>query len=313
VCGIIASDLERFLGEPVINVAPIPQGHSGFTYWVDLKDRRAVLRVPPRGARITGTADIPRQARILDALHAAGLPVPAVLARSSEPIVDGRPFYLLEAVDGVRIDQLDIRERNRDLALRVVDLMKSLHSVPLSQTGLVDEAPVSAEDEVVRWTSVLERGRSEHTKSGADLEARLLRKLPAPQTPCLVHGDFHYGNLLFKEQRIVGILDWEIAQLGQPLVDVGCLALVGRMTSTSKHPPPGGIGIATSISEIAVAYGLNQGQELTWYLALAYYKYAAIYAYNLMLHLRGKRHDPVYVEQIDAIPHFLSEGIGLLS
>src|SRR3989440_12567412 len=99
----IRKDLGAQIKEDVREVRPIPEGHSGFTYWVDLDGRRAVMRLPPPGARIAGPADIPRQGRLIDALHRHGLPVPAVLRSTAEPVVDGRPFYLLEAVDGVRI------------------------------------------------------------------------------------------------------------------------------------------------------------------------------------------------------------------
>ncbi len=99
----IRSDLERALGQRVRSIRPMPEGHSGFTYWVELEDRRAVMRVPPPGARVAGPADIPRQARLMAALHRHGLPVPGVIAASEEPVVDGRPFYLVEAVEGDRI------------------------------------------------------------------------------------------------------------------------------------------------------------------------------------------------------------------
>src|SRR5207247_5453033 len=101
---VIRADLAGALGEPVLDVQPIPEGHSGFTYWVELSGRRAVLRLPPPGARIAGPADIPRQARIMAALHAEGLPVPAVVASSDDAVVDGRPFVLMEMVHGDRVE-----------------------------------------------------------------------------------------------------------------------------------------------------------------------------------------------------------------
>src|SRR2546429_9381954 len=100
----IRDDLAGAIGERVLELQPIPEGHSGFTYWVDLAGRRAVMRLPPPGARIAGPADIPRQARLIQALHARGLPVPGVLWTSDQPVVDDRPFYLLEAVEGSRIE-----------------------------------------------------------------------------------------------------------------------------------------------------------------------------------------------------------------
>jgi len=95
---MIRADLGRAIAEPVLDVRPIPEGHSGFTYWVDLEGRRAVLRLPPPGAKIAGPADIPRQGRIMQALHAQGIPVPAVLAMSADPAVDGRPYVLMEVM-----------------------------------------------------------------------------------------------------------------------------------------------------------------------------------------------------------------------
>ena len=101
---MIRADLGRAIAEPVLDVRPIPEGHSGFTYWVDLEGRRAVLRLPPPGAKIAGPADIPRQGRIMQALHAQGIPVPAVLAMSADPAVDGRPYVLMEVMPGQRIE-----------------------------------------------------------------------------------------------------------------------------------------------------------------------------------------------------------------
>src|ERR1700694_4707238 len=101
----IRADLAAQIKEPVREVRPIPEGHSGFTYWVELEGRRAVLRLPPPGARIAGPADIPRQARIMAALNAQGLPVPAIVATSADPVVDGRPFVLMETINGNRVEQ----------------------------------------------------------------------------------------------------------------------------------------------------------------------------------------------------------------
>src|SRR5215510_8745156 len=136
---LIRADLERVLGEPVRSVRVIPEGHSGFTYWVDLDGRRAVMRLPPPGARIAGPADIPRQGRLMDALHRQGLPVPAVLRMTDEPVVDGRPFYLLEAVDGDRIEKVVGTFPDVQLAGSAVRVLKQLQEVPVAETGIGEE------------------------------------------------------------------------------------------------------------------------------------------------------------------------------
>src|SRR2546421_1530782 len=112
----IRKDLGAQIKEDVREVRAIPEGHSGFTYWVALDGRRAVMRLPPPGARIAGPANIPRQGRIMGALNKAGLPVPALLAASDEPAIDGRPFYLVEAIDGVRIEKVSGTVPDREIA-----------------------------------------------------------------------------------------------------------------------------------------------------------------------------------------------------
>src|SRR5665213_3302878 len=150
----IQSDLEaqcrERLGRPqlrVISVDPIPEGHSGFTYFVNIDDgdgpRRFVLRLPPPGARIAGPADVVRQGLIMAALHAAGLPVPAIPVLTSDPVVDGRPFVLMDAVEGDRIEKAGLEQKPLAIAQSAVDVLKSLHALPLDRTGIGDEAPVS--------------------------------------------------------------------------------------------------------------------------------------------------------------------------
>src|SRR5665213_2779596 len=150
----IREDLElqcrERLGRPglrVLSIDSIPEGHSGFTYFVSIDDdgeqRRYVLRLPPPGARIAGPADVVRQGRIMAALHAAGLPVPAIPVLSSDPVVDGRPFVLMDAVEGDRIEKAGLEQKPLAIAQSAVDVLKSLHALPLDRTGIGDEAPVS--------------------------------------------------------------------------------------------------------------------------------------------------------------------------
>ena len=103
-------------GLSVTSLVRIPEGHSGFTYFVDVDEgpyRRMVLRLPPPGAQPKGPADVARQGRIMSALHERGLPVPEVPVICEDPdALDGRPFILMEAVDGVRADVAASRHPN---------------------------------------------------------------------------------------------------------------------------------------------------------------------------------------------------------
>ena len=309
VAQVIARDLAACLGEEVRAVTPIPEGHSGFTYWVDLGGRRAVLRLPPPGARIAGPADIPRQGRLMAALNRAGLPVPAVLAMSDQPVVDGRPFYLVAMVDGERIEAVTDSVPGEDLARAAVRVLRRMQPLPLAETGIGHEAPSTLDAELTRWSWLMERAPAELTGRAPRLAELLVAAPPRERPPVLVHADFHYGNMLFRQAEVVAVLDWEIAEVGQPLLDLACLAVVAR----SSGNVPGGGTVVVSDRELLEMYGGADTGEFTWYLALSFYKYAAIFGYNLMLHRRGKRPDPSYEERTGTIMDFLDTGIELLS
>ena len=317
----IRADLEAQcrdrLGRPglrVISVDPIPEGHSGFTYFVTIDDgggpSRFVLRLPPPGARIAGPADVVRQGRIMAALRASGMPVPAIHVMSSDPAVDGRPFVLMEAVEGRRIETTGVEQKPLEIAASAVGVLKNLHALPPDKTGIGDEAPIGLQNEMLRWLWLMERAPQELTGRAGDLGDLLVTRVPAEQAPTLVHGDYHYGNMLFRGAEVVAVLDWEIAQIGQPLLDLGCLCIVSHRRRYEGAPNPGG-SIDVAVEDLYRLYGADAG-EMRWYLAMSLYKYAAIFGYNLMLHRRGKRPDPMYEALTDTIVGMIDEGIALL-
>ncbi|HLQ15587.1 MAG TPA: phosphotransferase family protein [Candidatus Eisenbacteria bacterium] len=300
----------------VTAIEPIPEGHSGFTYSVTVErgggNTRYVLRLPPPGARIAGPADVVRQGRIMAALHTAGLPTPAIPAMSSDPVVDGRPFILMEAVDGVRIERAAATNKALDITTSAVGVLKRLHALPLNQTGIGDEESVGLQSEMMRWAMLMQRAPEELTVRAGVLGGLLAVKLPVERAPTLVHGDYHYGNMLFRGSQVVAVLDWEIGQIGQPLLDVGCLFIAAIRRQYQRAGNPTG-AIDVSVEDIYRLYGADPG-EMRWYAAMSLYKYSSILGYNLMLHRRGKRPDPMYEGEVmtTTIVGMIDEGIQLL-
>jgi aminoglycoside phosphotransferase (APT) family kinase protein len=299
----------------VLDVEPIPEGHSGFTYFVHIDDgtgpRQYVLRLPPPGARLAGPADVVRQGRIMAALHSAGLPAPAIPVQTADPVVDGRPFVLMEAVEGSRIEKAGAEQRPLDIAGSAIQVLKRLHALPLDKTGIGEEAPVTLQAEMLRWLWLIDRAPQELTKRAGELGALLAERVPRERAATLVHGDYHYGNMLFRGPEVVAVLDWEIAEIGQPLLDLGCLCIVSVRRHYEGAPNPGG-AIDVAVEDLYKLYGADP-DEMRWYLALSLYKYASIFGYNLMLHRRGKRPDPMYEGLTDTIVGMIDEGIALLA
>jgi aminoglycoside phosphotransferase (APT) family kinase protein len=320
----IRDRLERYCrlqrGDPglrVVSIEPISEGHSGFTYYVGLevgrRPERMVMRLPPPGARIAGPADVVRQGRIMASLHAAGLPVPDVPVLCDDPdVLDGRPFILVELAPGVRIEKTMGRFPDHEIAASAVSVLRRLHELPIERSGIGDEEPQPLEAEMVRWAWLMERAPEELTGRAPVLGGLLAESRPQARSATLVHGDYHYGNMLFEGSQVVAVLDWEIAQLGQPLLDLACLCVVAQAGRLGMDRIPGGGSVVIPDQDLMDMYGAP-APEFDWYLALTYYKYASIFGYNLMLHRRGKRPDPIYEERTGTIVQFIEEGIGILS
>ncbi len=306
----IRADLETALRAHVQSLEAVPQGHSGFTYFVKTDGGDFVLRIPPPGTRIAGPADVVRQGRIMAALHDAGLPAPAIRMMSIDPVIDGRPFILMERVEGARIEPTAEREEPIKIAASAVETLKRLQALPLERTGIGDEDAVDLRAEMMRWAMLMQRAPEELTSRAGELGGRLAAEVPEGRAPTLVHGDYHYGNMLFRGHEVAAILDWEIAEIGQPLLDLGCLCIVAIRRQYQGAPNPGG-AISVSMDELFDLYGVSAA-EMRWYAAMSLYKYASIFGYNLMLHRKGRRPDPMYEGLTDTIVGMIDEGISLL-
>ena len=299
----IRADLEAFLGFRVDTLMPSPEGHSGFTYFVETERGPYVLRLPPPGTRIAGPADVVRQGRIMAALHAAGLPAPAIAKMSTDPVIDGRPFILMERGPGVRIEKAAREHDPRAIAHSAVEVLQRLQALPLDQTGIGDEDAVPLQVEMMRWGALMQRAPDELTGRAGELGGLLASQVPDARPATLVHGDYHYGNMLFTGAEVTTVLDWEIAQIGQPLLDLGALCVVA-----GRHPGDWPVVEQRDLFEL---YGVDAA-EMRWYIAMTLYKYASIFGYNLMLHRKGRRPDPMYEGLTDTIVAMIDAGIELL-
>lgn len=309
----VARSLEQvWSGSTDVRLTPVAESHSGFLYWVeatvDGAATDAVLRLPPPGARPVGAADVARQTRIMTMLATTGVPVPPIIAHSAEPVLDGRPFLLMEKVDGdpVRAALATMsREEVVAASFATIDLVAA---VPAADTGIGDEEAADPEESVRRWQALRERAPQELVGRAPELERRLL-STPAPRGWVrLVHGDFHPGNLIFRDGSVVAVLDWEIAGLGVTAADKADLCLMGIRARFGEAYS----GAAYAIPlDVMVTMAAEPGFDRV--LATACHKYASILGYNLALHRRGKRVDPAYEGLTATIPGLIDVGLELLS
>jgi aminoglycoside phosphotransferase (APT) family kinase protein len=299
----------------LVEVVPAPGGHSGFTYLVRLEggtvDRQAVVRVPPPKARPSGSADVVRQGRIMAALGAAGLPVPAILAvADGGQTASGRPFVVMEMVVADPVDLASRTLAPERLLRAAVDVLHRIAALPEGLTGLEQDPSSSPAGQVDRWEILMRRGPAELTEGAGALAAALRASAPPAGRIGLVHGDYHFANLLFRNGEVAAVLDWEIAQLGPPEIDIACLAVSAIRRRFPADPNPGGQP-AIKLDEVMSAAGPDY-TNLEWHVASGCYKYAAIMAYNLDLHRRGRRVDPVYEQLTETIRSLIAQGAHLI-
>jgi aminoglycoside phosphotransferase (APT) family kinase protein len=301
-----------FESASVTSVEAAPAGHSGFTYFLrlDVDPGMAVVRVPPPGARPLGPADVVRQGRIMAALHAAGLPAPEVVAmKNAGETRSGRPFVLMRMVAGENVEQAALGQPPATLLHAALDVLDRIRRLPIKETG-IDQDPIHPPvRQVDRWEPLMARGPAELVSRGPELATRLRQLAPARGEAVLSHGDYTLGNLLFAAGSVVAVLDWEIAELGPPEVDLACLcvsALRRRFPGVNR----GGEVDVTVDQVLAAASGYR---SMDWFLAAGCYKYAAILAYNLDLHLRGRRVDPIYEGLRETIKSLIDSGLQSLA
>ncbi len=219
--------------EPLV-VEQFPSGHSNLTYLVKDAQREWVLRCPPKGAKtIKKGHDMGREYRILSRLCDVYPKVPRPALFCEDESIIGTPFYVMERLNGIILRSEIPKEMNftvedfRTLSENFVQNLVTLHAVDIEATGLVDighpEGYVTRQ--VKGWTD-----RYGHAKT-EDVPAirRLIEWLPKNKPPevahaSMIHNDYKYDNLILAPNNpteIVAVLDWEMATVGDPLMDLG--------------------------------------------------------------------------------------------
>jgi aminoglycoside phosphotransferase (APT) family kinase protein len=223
----------------------------------------------------------------------------------------GRAVALMHRVHGVTWEQVAADHSHRYVAEQAVQALHGLRELPVEATGIADDPVLTNEAEVERWAALASRCPHWLQPGVEELKAKLLGDVPQQAGVSLVHGDFHYSNLLFADGKPVAIFDWEIATLGDPLTDFGCLAVASLRRRYHPEPNPTG-DVEITLADLADLYGV--GPELaSWHVAASAFKYSVIIGYNLQLHLRGKKLDPIYTQLTGTARRLLVDGAEILA
>jgi aminoglycoside phosphotransferase (APT) family kinase protein len=219
----------------------ISGGASNLTIGVTVGDTELVVRRPPVGAFLPSANDVSREYRYLSALKHTDVPVPEVLAYCDDESVIGAPFYVMRRLHGLVPHEPEVLahlspSEARTAGIRFIDVLKRIHTVDIDAVGLGDAAKRTGylERQVSRWTDQWHRAKEEDDPVIDELSTKLNASIPASGAATIVHGDYRLGNVMFDGADIVGVFDWEMATLGDPLADIGYTLL---WWGTDDRPP----------------------------------------------------------------------------
>lgn len=219
-------------GEAPIEITQFPGGHSNLTYLVRVGGRELILRRPPHGSAVKGAHDMSREYQVLSRLAPVYAKAPKPVLFCQESAVLGAEFYLMEPIRGVILRRdppsglpwdAGVAERLCDAFIRT---LAELHAIDYQAIGLGDFGKPEGyvERQVQGWKKRYEAAQTEEISEIDELAAWLIANMPSDSAPALIHNDFKFDNLVLDPAdptRVIGVLDWEMATIGDPLMDLG--------------------------------------------------------------------------------------------
>jgi aminoglycoside phosphotransferase (APT) family kinase protein len=213
------------------SIQQFPSGHSNLTYSVQLGGRHLVLRRPPFGSKVKSAHDMGREFRVLSKLHSVYPPAPEVLLYCDESLL-GVPFYVMEPISGIilrRDPPLDLGftpDTAHRLCESFVDNLARLHALDYQAAGLADLGKPQGylERQVRGWIERYHGSKTHEIPEVAQISEWMQRCLPSSSGAALIHNDYKFDNVVLDLNdltKIIGVLDWEMCTIGDPLSDLG--------------------------------------------------------------------------------------------
>jgi aminoglycoside phosphotransferase (APT) family kinase protein len=236
--GLNADILNKWLSEnaprvgQIVRIHQFPGGFSNLTYLLETDRGTFVLRRPPVGANIKSAHDMDREYRVLSLLRPVYDRVPAPLAFCADEAVIGAPFYIMEYLQGVVLRPGQVAENTlteaqwRQMGKALIDNLATLHSLEMEKSGLISLGKPEGyvERQVEGWVKRYFAAQTDDIASMQNLSEWLPKNLPVSPAPAFLHNDYKFDNVLFTAHDtpvVSGVLDWEMATVGDPLMDLG--------------------------------------------------------------------------------------------
>lgn len=286
----LAANLEGFAGP--MTVTEFKGGQSNPTYRLTTPGASYVLRRKPPGTLLPSAHAVDREYRIMHALAETGVPVPRTYLLCDDDSIVGTMFYVMDFLDGrilfdPRLPEVSSNQERAAMFDAMNEVIAALHTVDYKAVGLGDfgrEGGYVAR-QIGRWSKQYKASETETIDAMERLMEWLPAHLPAHDETTLVHGDYRLDNLIFHptEPRVIGVLDWEIATLGNPLADFAYHVMAWRVSPDEfrglREVDIESLGIPNEAAYTA-AYAQRTGREALpdweFYMAYNLFRMAAI-------------------------------------
>jgi len=291
-------------------VRQYPSGHSNLTYSVQLGSREMVLRRPPFGSKVKTAHDMGREYRVLSRLHAHYSPAPQVLLFCDDLSVLGAPFYLMDPIHGVILRKdvpPDVNfspETARLVCESFLDNLALLHGLDYNAVGLADLGKPQGylERQVRGWIERYHGSKTHDIPAVETISNWIQQHMPSSSGATLIHNDYKYDNVVLDPHdlsRIIGVLDWEMCTIGDPLTDLG--SALAYWVDTGDPPEiletrwgpttyPGSLTRAQLVQRYAQKTGRDVS-DMAFYLVFARFKIAVIVQQIYYRYHQGLTHD----------------------
>ena len=239
--------------------------------------------------------------------------MPKVLATCDDEAVIGAPFYVMERIEGVVLnDELPEGLTGERIGAELIDALVEVHAADWQACGLEGYGKPTGylERQVRRFTGLWEHNATREIAAIDEVTAWLGEHRPESGPATIVHGDYRLGNVMFTGDRLSAIFDWELATIGDPLADVGYLVA----TCAEPDDPPSTVASLTTVTrqpgfptreDLVARYEERSGRsmsDLRWYTTLALWKSAVFLEGSYKRRLAGTTDDPFFDRLKDGVP-----------
>ena len=220
--------LSQYINEGELpEVKQFRSGASNLTYLLEYPDRELVLRRPPIGTKAVSAHDMKREFLIQSRLKPVYDLVPKVIALCEDHSIIGTDFYVMERIKG-DIFRRDVPESltKEDISIMATSLvagLAQLHAVDATLLAELNKGAGYVTRQVEGWSKRYRNAITDDVPDGEDVMSWLAENKPEDVGSCIIHGDWRIDNMVFDlgQKKLVGVLDWELATVGDPLMDLG--------------------------------------------------------------------------------------------